>query len=104
MIDMINDFGEDVPAEKISEIAQRITSLSDAQIDELWSMCDLVYEKPKSILYPDRNKYFKALFDDLIEEIRRDKEESTTLLTLIRETPLDEILEDLNFLENEKAK
>jgi hypothetical protein len=101
---MINGFGEDISQEKIKEIAERIIRLPDNLIDELWFRCDLVYEKPKSIAYPDANKYYKALYDDIFEEIREEKEFSHALWTLLMETPLGSVLQNLDDVEKKMQK
>jgi hypothetical protein len=100
---MISEFGEEISEKTKKDLIERILKLSDKLIDELWFRCDLIYERPKSFLYKDNNKYFKALIDDLIDEMRKDKEDSTTFLTLINQTRLGDIMTNLDDIERENA-
>ena len=101
---MINEFGEEISEKKIKEITKRILKLPDKLIDELWYRCGLIYEKPKAILYKDKNKDFKAIFDKQLEDLRKEKEISETVLTFLAETPLKDILDNLDKIENETSK
>lgn len=99
---MINEFDEEISEEQIKEIAERILKLSDKQIDELWFRTGFVYQRPKSIYYPDKNKDFKAIFDEQIEELRKEGEKSETLWTFLSESPIKEVLKNLEDVEKTK--
>jgi len=98
----VNEFGELYTKQEVKEIAERILKLPDKLIDELWYKCGFIYQRPKeAILYEDKNKDFKAIFDELIEELRKLKEGSETLISFLSETPKKDVLERLSKIEDE---
>ena len=100
---MINEFGEEISEDEEKKIAERIASLPDALIDELFYRCGLIYAKPKeAIIYPDKNKDFKAIYDELLEELHKLKEGSQAIYTLLAETPIKDVLKNLEDIEKKK--
>lgn len=91
---MENDFGEDISDEKVSEIIERILKLSDNLIDELFYRCHLIY-------HVKRKSKFKALNDELLDEIKEEEHGNTTLITLLTETHIKDILTNLKKIEEE---
>jgi hypothetical protein len=90
---MENEFKEKLSDEETKSLAERILKLSDNEIDELCFKCGLVYTV--------RDSDYKALSSELIEEFREDKENSQMFWTLIGETPLKEIFQNLGIVEKE---
>ena len=99
---MINEFDEEILEEEIKEIAERISKLSDKDVDELWFRCDLIYAKPKAAaISKGKNKDFKAIPDDALKELRKNNEESESLLTLLGESHIKDVLKNLEEIEDE---
>lgn len=99
---MLNEFDEDISEEQIKSISERILKLSDKKIDELWYRCGFIYDRPKpAIIYEDKNKDLKALYDDALDDIKKWKEESEILETFLTETSIKEVLKNLEEIEKE---
>jgi DNA-binding PadR family transcriptional regulator len=93
----INEFGELFTREEVKEIKERILKLPDELIDELFYRCGFIYSGMAFVT--GDGKSFKALYDGAIEEIR--DEVYFLENSLLSETPMKEILKNLEDLEKE---
>ena len=87
---MINDFGEEITDDEIEEIIDRVVKLPDESIDELFYSLGIVFV--------DHKKY-KALLDDDIEDIRKNRSKSV-ISSLLSEAPIGDIMDKLKELES----
>jgi len=90
---MENEFGEQIPDERVKEVANRIAKLRDGLIDTLFYRCGLIYS--------EHDKNFKALNSSLLQELKKEKENSAAICELLLETPFEEVLTNLKKIEME---
>ncbi len=90
---MKNEFGEEISDEQAKQIGKRVAKLPETLIDELFYRCGLIYSR--------RDYSLRALHHLQLLEIRKKKEESEPLTTLLSETTIKEVLENLDRLEEE---
>jgi hypothetical protein len=84
---MRNEFGELIDNDDVNDIIERISRLSDEMIDELYFRCGFFYA----------GHSMKAISQAEIDEIRKD---IMFIDGLLLETPIDEVLKNLEDIEN----
>jgi DNA-binding MarR family transcriptional regulator len=86
---MRNEFGDLIDWEDVANTEDRIVSLTDNLIDELYFRCGFIFA----------GHTMKALSQKEIDEIRKD---SKFVEGLLLETPMDELLRNLDDIENDQ--
>ena len=77
---MKNDYGEDVNESQAKIITKRLLKIPDALIDEFFSRCGVVYSR--------RDYTFKALHHSLLIGLKKNKQGSEAMQTLLSETKI----------------
>ena len=88
---MKNEFGEDISEDHLLKIINQIQALEDPEIDNLWFNCGFIIS--------DREKGLKAIRKSDIERIRESSHVARiTVWSLLAETPLQTVLNNLNYI------
>lgn len=94
---MKNERGRKIPEEKVEEIARRVSKLPKEDIDELFYKVGFIVHEYKDEEKPDTHK---ALLPKQIDKIKENGEESGMVRNLLWESPLEDVLEELDKLES----
>lgn len=81
----------------MKEIARRVSKLPKEDIDELFRRMGFIVHEYRSEERPDR---YKALLPKQVDEIKENGEESGMVRNLLWESPLEDVLEELDKLES----
>jgi len=94
---MINEFGEEIPEEKVKEISKRVAELSEGKIDKLFKRAGFVVTSYKG--KSEKPEKYEALFPGQIGEIKHNKEDSALVENLLLESRKENIIKELESIE-----